>query len=279
MKTAEGEPVFPVYGDMVLARALSQSNLKIQERLFNFLLGISQAGSLIDVETRIVARTKPPTVRIANFDIIIRLSSTTKKPSAAFTEIIHGNLRGQTASPNVSIRGGIIPTTVLGNILITAQRPIVNISTKIPAPPLVFKRIGEPLNIFSTTGQETINRTGNYFPAGGYYGQTVGMHTIAIRTANFHGTIYIEGTLSVEPGDDDWFPIILDGSPKIEFPRRGFSTNGIQYSGETATVGYTFFCNCIFLRARMDRSAIIPENSSPIFTSTFGNIEYIQLNY
>ena len=44
--------------------------------------------------------------------------------------------------------------------------------------------------------------------AAGYYGPTSGLHTLTVTTTpNFLGTINIQGTLSIDPTENDWFDI------------------------------------------------------------------------
>lgn len=43
--------------------------------------------------------------------------------------------------------------------------------------------------------------------ADGYYGYTDGLHTVAVVTNSFVGTISIQGTLVENPEDTDWFDI------------------------------------------------------------------------
>jgi len=44
--------------------------------------------------------------------------------------------------------------------------------------------------------------------AAGYYGTTTGQHTVTItNTPNFLGTVQLQGTLSLDPQETDWFNI------------------------------------------------------------------------
>jgi hypothetical protein len=44
--------------------------------------------------------------------------------------------------------------------------------------------------------------------AAGYYGTTAGLHTLTVTvTPNFLGTIQIQGTLSMDPVESEWFDI------------------------------------------------------------------------
>jgi len=47
--------------------------------------------------------------------------------------------------------------------------------------------------------------TGDKFKGDGYYGRSDGLHTVQYTYTGLTGTIVIEATLAIEPGDSDWF--------------------------------------------------------------------------
>jgi|SRR5210317_1752292 len=47
--------------------------------------------------------------------------------------------------------------------------------------------------------------TGDKFKGDGYYGRSDGLHTVQYTYTELTGTIVIEATLAIEPGDSDWF--------------------------------------------------------------------------
>lgn len=62
------------------------------------------------------------------------------------------------------------------------------------------------------------------YPANGQYINTDGVHTVGVYTTNFTGKFYIEGSLSLLPGDFDWVdiditqnvtPILFDSSTGV----------------------------------------------------------------
>src|SRR6056300_840597 len=55
----------------------------------------------------------------------------------------------------------------------------------------------------STT--ETV--TGTKYKGDGYYGRADGFHTVQYNLTGFLGTIEMQATLTVEPGDSDWFTL------------------------------------------------------------------------
>jgi hypothetical protein len=48
---------------------------------------------------------------------------------------------------------------------------------------------------------------GEKFKGDGYYGRSDGIHTVQYIYAQFKGTISIQGTLAVNPQEEDWFTI------------------------------------------------------------------------
>lgn len=73
--------------------------------------------------------------------------------------------------------------------------------------------------------------------------------TISAVVSNFMGRIRIEGTLAVEPTEDDWF----DATEALVFPR----PSKPQGVGESVSVGRTFTANLVWIRARMDRPGMV----------------------
>ena len=130
---------------------------------------------------------------------------------------------------------------------------------------------------------EVIDMVSKPVKAAGWYGHTKGFHTISIKTLNLQGTVYIEGTLAISPTEQDWFPIILNGLDRLIFPRAvaalDVNWTGPGWSGETTTLGFNFVCNCLFLRARVIRSDIIPPWSTPDYITNYGKVDSILLNF
>jgi hypothetical protein len=107
--------------------------------------------------------------------------------------------------------------------------------------------------------------------AAGWYGPTRGLHTVSVRAVNFVGLLFVEATLSPDPSTDEWFSVLPD-APVMRFPRSGTS-------GETVCLGFSFRSNCLWLRARMDRSAIIPPNATEAQIARYGILDTVRLNY
>jgi hypothetical protein len=49
--------------------------------------------------------------------------------------------------------------------------------------------------------------TGGKFKGDGYYGRSDGIHTVQYIYAGFAGTLAMQGTLAVDPQEEDWFTI------------------------------------------------------------------------
>lgn len=49
--------------------------------------------------------------------------------------------------------------------------------------------------------------TGEKYKGDGYYGRSDGFHTVQYTYNGFSGTITIQGTLAVDPADEDWFEV------------------------------------------------------------------------
>lgn len=102
--------------------------------------------------------------------------------------------------------------------------------------------------------QGTANLIGEKQRADGWYGHTDGLHTLAIYCQNFTGRVILEGSISMEPTEDDWFPISLTNTTTwMEFPRNPMQPTG-DFDGDTGVVGFTFRMNVVWLRVSVDRT-------------------------
>ena len=57
------------------------------------------------------------------------------------------------------------------------------------------------------------------------------LHTIAVYTKNFSGTLRIQGTMSASPGSSDWFDITVDGA----------ASTANTFSNSTTVTNYNFY--------------------------------------
>ena len=60
-------------------------------------------------------------------------------------------------------------------------------------------------------GDSTVQTvTGSKYKGDGYYGRSDGFHTVQYNLTGFIGQIRIQGTLAIDPGDDDWFTVYTE---------------------------------------------------------------------
>ena len=88
-----------------------------------------------------------------------------------------------------------------------------------------------------------LDQIGQATRADGYYGFASGVHTVGFYVKNFVGRVYIDATISDNPGENDWFQIGLGNLDYYDF-------------SEPATRVETFNIvgNFVYLRARVKRS-------------------------
>lgn len=121
-------------------------------------------------------------------------------------------------------------------------------------------------------------------PAGGYWGSTTGLHTIAFTLREFIGRIYVQATLSSDPQEDDWFPIKFNESCKyyMEFTdTRIYNSNtGVLMTdpGATGTFAESLTGNFTYLRVGIDRN-YISNDPTLLQKRLAGKLEEIQINY
>lgn len=113
----------------------------------------------------------------------------------------------------------------------------------------------ETVIIMSNT-QEVANLTGQPFKADGWYGHSEGLHTVVFNVTNFTGRLFIEASLALQPGDEDWFSVKLDQDQDyLSFPKNPMKPTGSwETGGDTGSFGVTFRINALWLRARLDRT-------------------------
>ena len=96
-------------------------------------------------------------------------------------------------------------------------------------------------NMLVADGQ--LDQTGPATRADGYYGFADGLQTVGFYLKNFIGRIYIDATLSDNPGNDDWFPIALGNVDFVDFDS---ALSGIET--------FNIVGNFVYLRAKVRRS-------------------------
>lgn len=126
------------------------------------------------------------------------------------------------------------------------------------------------------------NVVGDKIRADSYFGMTDGLHTVQASFKNFTGGFGIQGTLSLNPTDSDWFWIELkqikdfDQSPFIALPINplsptGNAGTGVTHVGDTREMAWTFSGNFTYLRAVVIRDYLNYTSADQYITDT-GNI-------
>ena len=115
------------------------------------------------------------------------------------------------------------------------------------------------INMITNTSNQ-FEVTGPKIRGDSFFGYTDGLHTVSVHYSNFTGRFKIQGTLSMEPTDADWFDIHLQGGgtePYIQYPKDPAKptahTNGQSYIGDSGVEAFTFVGNFTFLRAGVER--------------------------
>jgi len=103
-------------------------------------------------------------------------------------------------------------------------------------------------------GDSTVQTvTGSKYKGDGYYGRSDGFHTVQYNLTGFIGQIRIQGTLAIDPGDDDWFTVEL-GTGNSSVDTTGLITaqniTSVEYTSVTTnTKNYNFTGNYVWVRA------------------------------
>lgn len=121
--------------------------------------------------------------------------------------------------------------------------------------------------------------TGDAIRADAWYGYKDGIHTVAFYLENFTGHIYIEASLASDPGEEDWFPVYLNGAKSyMNYPINPLAPMG-GTSGDTFVDAYTFQGNFLWLRARIDKSYVVPVPNTDSEKAQLGAVKKILLNH
>ena len=115
------------------------------------------------------------------------------------------------------------------------------------------------VNILSSTGT-SMNLTGSKVRYDSWYGYTDGFGTVMVTFQDFQGKLQVQGTLSLEPSDSDWFTI----------------TESADYTSEfTGSTSHNIQGNFTFIRAKLNRSHI---GDGTTYDPTYGQITRVILS-
>lgn len=123
-----------------------------------------------------------------------------------------------------------------------------------------------------------LNVTGDPVRADAWFGYKDGLHTVTFHLENLTGRIFIEASLASDPQENDWFAIFLNGAKAYnQYPLNPLEPTGV--SGDTFVDAATFQGNFLWLRARLDRSYVVPVPTTDTEKSLLGSIRKILLNH
>ena len=116
-----------------------------------------------------------------------------------------------------------------------------------------------PQTTYTGPGSQTLN--GEKFKGDGYYGRTDGLHTVQINTTGFTGAVSFQGTLEIDPGEQDWSTIFINdvnsntlGSVDTTgavVQSAGTTISALDLTNKTGSLNYNFTGNYVWVRARI----------------------------
>jgi hypothetical protein len=131
-----------------------------------------------------------------------------------------------------------------------------------------------------TNSHGHINLTGPACKADAWFDHKTCLHTVVVQVVNFTGRIYLEASLEKNPTESDWFVLpSFANSGVIQFPVNPLIPTGHDLMGDTATLGFTFRTNALWLRARLDRTYLPNYNLDydPSIIVGLGNVVKVTL--
>lgn len=106
----------------------------------------------------------------------------------------------------------------------------------------------------TSTGTQ-MNVIGDALKGDSYLGYTDGLHTFQVIYDNFVGRLRVQGTLSLDPTEQDWFDILPEDTYGDAFNPQGYVQFNSNDPGNRSEA-YTFRGNFTFLRLYVDRHHI-----------------------
>jgi hypothetical protein len=98
------------------------------------------------------------------------------------------------------------------------------------------------------------------FRSDGYWGNSDGLHTISVHFQHLVGNFHVQGTLSIDPQEGDWFDIGINPTDNRILH--------VEYDGTTGVNGFSFIGNFTYLRVKLSRTErldIAPDNAGRAF--------------
>ena len=105
-------------------------------------------------------------------------------------------------------------------------------------------------------GDSTVETvTGEKYKGDGYYGRSDGFHTIQVNLNNFIGRIEIQGTLAIDPTEDDWFTVELGTGVQTIDTTGSISEQNITFveylTNTSNSKSYNFIGNLVWVRTKI----------------------------
>lgn len=105
----------------------------------------------------------------------------------------------------------------------------------------------QPIPLTTHTVEEFIENAGNIysgrFPGPAYYEKANGLITVGVYTTNYFGKFWIQGTVSMDPTEDDWFDVDL-----------GMINSYHMFTYDTGIEPFNFRSNLKWLRTKHETS-------------------------
>ena len=112
--------------------------------------------------------------------------------------------------------------------------------------------------------------------AGGFYSLSDGKHKLVVYTGTaFQGRIYLEGTLALDPKEEDWYNIPLNHLPYQEFPIYDEDCTVIS---NNKVYEYEFEGLPTYIRVKLDREYLKCNNPN-CDCGIYGNLRKVLLVY
>jgi hypothetical protein len=129
------------------------------------------------------------------------------------------------------------------------------------------------VTLMSATGTE-MNKYSQVAKGDSYYGYTDGLHTVQVIFNQYVGRLRIQASLSLTPGDRDWFDIVPITTAGTFWNELGF----VQFNANNPadfSEAYTFQGNFTFVRVYMDREHV---GDGETYDPSYGQISRIILS-
>jgi hypothetical protein len=136
------------------------------------------------------------------------------------------------------------------------------------------------INMLSATSTD-MNKYSTEVKGDSFYGYSDGYHTFQVTYNQFVGRFRIQATLSLTPGDNDWFDVVADTSTYGSVTNQAVAFNPLGYiqfnvnDPAQGSQAYTVQGNFTYVRVYMDRTHI---GDGETYDSSYGQISRVILS-